>query len=181
MSAGKIRGKILVDLWITGKPLTLELIAQKLGLSSSSSMGYLMGLIKAKYVFIPQEHYYAITNLGKQAIGLPKVDKTIAQKILRTVESEEAFKFYYDIDQYSGFQANSLNGFVDKIQTIDFKCIDFHLNRRDFEFWIRSLGDIELYKRLGLLRIENISGENLRKELFEIVKSRYEELKKLIL
>jgi hypothetical protein len=181
MSDGKIRGKILVDLWIEGKPSTLQLIAQKLGLSSSLSMGYLMELIKAKYVSVPQKDYYAITNIGKEAIGLPKLEKTIAKKILRTVGSEEAFKFYYDIDQYSGFQATNLKNFVDKIQIIDLKCIEFHLNRRDFELWIRSLGDVELYKRLGLLRIANLSGEKLRKELYETVKSRWEELKKLTL
>ena len=181
MNEGKIRGKILVNLWIAGKPLTLQLIAQKLGLPSSSTMGYLLGLIKAKYVSVPQKHYYTITNIGKQAIGLPKVDKNMAQNILRTVALDEAFKFYYDIDQYSGFQTTSLNDFVDKIQTIDLKCIEFHLHRIDFELWIRSLGDVELYKRLGLLRIAKISGENLRKELYEIVKCRCDELKKLVL
>ncbi|MFC1487927.1 hypothetical protein ACFLRN_09620 [Thermoproteota archaeon] len=181
MSEGKIRGKILVNLWAAGKPLTLQLIAEKLGLPSSSSMGYLLGLIKAKYVSVPKKHYYAITSLGKQAIGLPKVDKNLAQKILRTVSLEEAFYFYYDIDQYSGFQATSLNDFVDNINTVNMKCIEFHLNRRDFELWIRSLGDVELSKKLGLLRLSNIYGENLRKKIYETVKSRCEELTKFIL
>ena len=181
MSAGKIRGKILVELWAAGKPMSLQVIAEKLGLTSSSSMGYLLGLIKAKYVSVPQKHYYAITNLGKQAIGLPKVDKNLAQNILGSLSLEKAFHFYYDLDQHSGVHATSLKDFVDKIQTVDLKCIEFHLSRRDFEFWILSLGDLELSKKLGLIRTANLSGETLRKEIIETVKSRFEELTKLTL
>ncbi len=181
MSEGKIRGKILVDLWATGKPLTLQGIVEKLGLNSSLTMGYLLELIKAKYVSVPQEHYYAITNLGKQAIGLPKVDKNLAQNILGSLSLEKAFHFYYDINQYSGVHATSLNDFVGKIQTVNLKCIEFHVPRRDFELWIRSLGDIELSKKLEMLRMRHLSGETLRKEVYETVKSRCEELTRLAL
>jgi len=181
MSEGKIRGKILVELWATGKPMTIQWLAEKVGLNSSSTMGYLLGLIKAKYVSVPQKHYYAITNIGKQAIGLPKVDKNLAQNILGSLSLENAFHFYYDIDQHSGIHADSLKDFVDKIQTVDLKSIEFHFPRKDFKLWIRSLGDVELSKKLELLRLRNLSGENLRKELYETVKSRYEELVKLTL
>ena len=134
-----------------------------------------------KYVSVPQTHYYAITNNGKQAIGLPLVEKDSAQNILGSLFLEEAFHFYYDIDQHSGVHAVSLNDFVDKIQTVDLKSIEFHFPRSDFELWIRSLGDIELSKKLGLLRLRNLSGEKLRKEIYETVKSRCEELTKLTL
>ena len=181
MSEGKIRGKLLVDLWVAGKPLTLQGIAEKIGLNSSSTMGYLLGLIKAKYVSVPQKHYYAITNLGKQAIGLPKVDKNLAQNILGSLPLEKAFHFYYDINQHSGVHATSLNDFVDKIQTANLKCIEFHVPRRDFELWIHSLGDIELSKKLEMLRMRHLSGESLRKEVYKTVKSRCEELTRLAL
>ena len=181
MSAGKIRGKILSVLWTAGKPITLQVIAERVGLNSSSTMGYLLGIIKAKYVSVPQKHYYAITNLGKQAIGLPPVDKNVAQTILGSRSLEKAFHFYYDINQYSGVHATSLKDFVDKIQTVDLKCIEFHIPRRDFELWIRSLGDLELSKKLELLRMRHLSGESLRKEVYETVKSRCEELTSLAL
>jgi len=181
MSEGKIRGKILVELWAAEKPMTLQGLAEKVGLISSSTMGYLLGLIKANYVSVPQKHYYTITNIGKQAIGLPLVDKDLAQNILGSLFLEEAFHFYYDLDQHSGVHADSLNDFVDKIQTVDLKSIEFHFPRSDFELWIRSLGDIELSKKLGLLRLRNLSGENLRKEICETVKCRCEELAKLAL
>jgi hypothetical protein len=179
MSAGKIRGKILVDLWASGKPMTIQAIAKKVGLPSSSAMGYLLGLIKAKYVSVPEKHYYAITKLGKQAIGIPPVDKSLAQSILGSVSLDKAFHFYYDIDQPAGVQADSLNGFGDKLQTVDLNCIAFHVPRKDFENWIRSLGDLELSKKLGLIRAANVSGENLRNELYKAVSSRCLELEKL--
>ncbi|MHC3129920.1 MAG: hypothetical protein IBV52_07595 [Candidatus Bathyarchaeota archaeon] len=179
MSASKIRGKILWVLWAAGKPMTLQGIAEKAGLTSSSTMEYLPGLIKAKYVSVPKEQYYEITNLGKQAIGLPKVDKKLALNILSPVSVERAFHFYYGLNQHSGVYADSLKDFVDKIQNVDLKCIEFHIPRKDFELWIRSLGDLELSKKMELLRMRRLSGENLRKEVYETVNSRYEELKKL--
>jgi len=139
-----------------------------------------LGLIKAKYVSVPEKHYYAITNIGKQAVGLPKVDKNLAQNILCSLSLEKSFHFYYDIDQHSGVHADSLKDFVDKIQIVDLKSVEFHFPRKDFELWIRSRGDMELSKKLELLRTRHLSGENLRKEIYETVKSRYEELTKLI-
>jgi len=181
MSASKIRGKILGALWAAGKPMTLQGIAERVGLNSSSTTGYLLGLIKANYVSVPQKHSYAITNLGKQAIGLPKVDKKLALNILSPRSIERAFHFYYGLNQHSGVYADSLKDFVDKIQNVDLRCIEFHIPRKDFELWIRSLGDLELSKKLELLRMRHLSGENLRKEVYETVNSRYEELTKLIL
>lgn len=178
MSASKIRGKILVILWAAGKPLTLQEIADKLGLNSSSTMGYLLGLIKAKYVSVPETHQYMVTNLGKQAIGMPIIDKNLALNILTPVSLEKAFHFYYDLDQYSGIYANSLEDFVDKLKTIDLNSIEFHVPRKDFEFWIRALGDIELAKKVELIRMKNLTGNGLRNEIHQTISSRLGELLK---
>ena len=179
MNASKIRGKILQALWAAGKPMALQGIAEKAGLNSSSTTQYLSELIRAKYVSAPKEQYYAITDRGKQALGLPKVDKKLALNILTPVSVEKAFHFYYGLNQHAGVYADSLKDFVDKIQNLDVKSIEFHVPRKDFELWIRSLGDLELYKKMELLRMKRLSGENLRKELYETVNSRYEELKEL--
>ncbi len=181
MSAGKTRGKILTVLWVAGTPITLKQISEKIGLDPSSTRDYLLELIDAKYVSVPEKNYCAITDQGKKAIGMPQVDKNVAMNILSSLPLERAFHFYYDIDQYSGVHADSLKDFVDKIQNVDLKSIEFHIPRGDFEHWISSLGDLELSKKLGLLRTANLSGEDLRKELYETTNSRYEELKKLTL
>jgi hypothetical protein len=179
MSAGKIRGKILSVLWAAGTPVNLQRISEKIGLDSSSTMGYLLGLIKAEYVAMPQKHYYTITNQGKQAIGLPPTDKKLATKIMRTLPQDKAFYFYYDLDQYSGVYADSLKDFVDKIQNVELQSIEFHIPRKDFECWISSLGDVELSKKIELLRMSQLSGERLQRKLQQIVKSRCDELTKL--
>lgn len=180
LSAGKIRGKILVELWLAAKPVTLQTLSKKIELASSSTMGYLLGLIKAKYVSVPQKHYYAITNLGKQAIGLPQISKELAQNIIKSVPLDKAFHFYFEIDKYSGLNAVNLNDFAEKIRIIDLKSILFHMSRRDFENWIRSLGDVELSRKMGVIRALNLGGEDLRKELYQSVKTRYDELVKYI-
>ncbi|MCW4035020.1 MAG: DUF5752 family protein [Candidatus Bathyarchaeota archaeon] len=176
MSESKIRGKILVGLWTAGKPMTLQAISEKVGLPSSSTMGYLLGLIKADYVSVPETHQYALTTLGKQAIGLPNVDQTLATNILQTVPYEEAFHFHDAQNMYLNVYANSLQDFVDKIQTIDLRSIQFHLPRKDFENWVRSLGDIELAKKIEIMRLSHLTGENLRNELYQAAKARIEEL-----
>ncbi len=159
--------------------MKIDEIAEKIGIPTSSGMGYLLGLIKAKYVSVPQKYYYSITNLGRQALGLPKIDKKTALTILSSLPLEKAFHFHLEVGQYLDVYAESLSDFVDKIQRIDSKSIGFHLNRGDFEHWIRDLGDPELSKKVSLVRGANLSGENLRKEVYEIVKSRFEELAKL--
>jgi len=179
MSKSEVSRKILEVLSEAGKPMALGEIAKKIGISVSSSMGYLLGLIKAKYAYVPQKNYYAITNLGKQALGLPRIDKKLALSILSPVPFEKAFHFHTGINQYSGIYANSLNDFCDKIQKIDLKSIEFHVPRKDFELWVQGLGDLELAKKMGLVRGMGLSGENLRKKVYETVKSRYEELAKL--
>jgi len=179
MGGSEVKEKILEVLGTAGKPMSLNEIAQKIGRDTSSTMGYLLGLIKAKQVSVPHKHHYAITNLGKQALGLPKFDKKLALSILSSVPFENAFHFHIGINQYSGIYANSLNDFCDKIQKIDLKSIEFHLSRKDFELWLRSLGDLELAKRMESVRGMGLSGENLRKKVYETVKSRCEELAEL--
>jgi len=176
MSISQIKRKILEKLWIAGKPVKLQDIAEKTGLNISSSMMHLLGLRKAGHISTPEKGYYAITKTGKEAIGLLGLTKEKALHILRELPKEEAFHFYTGIDQYVGVYANSLNDFCDKIQTVNVKSIEFHAPRRDFELWLDSLGDLELAKRMGIIRRASLSGENLRKKVYESVKSRCEEL-----
>jgi len=176
MSAGKIRGRILVGLWSAEKPMTILEIAERIGLTTSSTMGYLLGLIKAKYVSVPQKHSYTITDLGKQAIGMPKLDEALAKKILNPLPIERAFHFYFALNQPVGLYADSLRDFIEKIQNLKIESIEFHTLRKDFEKWIYYLGDIELSKKLELLRARHLTGETLRKEIHNSVKSRCEKL-----
>lgn len=176
MSISPMKRKILEALWKAGKPLKLEDIAKEAGLSVSSSKEHVFGLLKAKHLSTPKENYYAITDIGKEALGFKRIDKTRALSVLRSVPLEKAFHFYTGIDEYMGIYANSLSDFCSKIQSIDVKSIEFHMPRKDFESWLHSLGDTELATKIGLIRNMGLSRNSLRKKVYETVKSRHEEL-----
>jgi len=171
--------KILEKLWEEGQPMKSKEVAQKVGLGIAATTMHLLGLKKTGHVLAPQHGYYAITDLGKEAIGLPKIDKTHATKILSHLPTDKAFHFYTGIHEYSGVHANSLSDFCDKVEKISVKSVEFHVSRRDFENWFKSLGDAELAKRMSVIHSMNLHGEDLRKKVHETAKLRLEELKRL--
>jgi len=171
--------KILEKLWEEQQPMRSKDVAQRMNLGVAATTMHLLGLKKGGYVYTPQHGYYAITDKGKEAIGLPKIEKAHAAKILSNLPHDKAFHFYTGVHQYTGVLANSLADFYDKLQKIDVKSVEFHVSRKDFEQWIQSLGDVELAKRLGLIRGMHLHGEDLRKRVHEAVKHRLEELKRI--
>jgi len=176
MSVGQAKRKILEVLWEAGKPLKSREVAKQMRLRIPSSTMHLLRLRKEGYVSTPEKGYYAITNLGKEMIGLPRIDKERALDILRAVPLEKSFHFYTETDRYTGVYAKSLNDLCSKIQTVDIRSVEFHVPRGDLEFWFHDLGDSELAKRISLIKGTGLSGEDLRKKVYETVKSRCEEL-----
>ena len=171
--------KILEALWTEGAPVQSKDIAQKVGLKIPAATMHLLGLRKTGHVYTPKHGLYAITDVGKEAIGLPKTDKAHATKILSHLPADKAFHFYTGVHQYTHVIAHSLQEFVDKLQKIDVKSVEFHIPRKDFENWVHSLGDVELAKKLGVIRSMHLRGEDLRTRTYEAVKHRLEELKRI--
>jgi len=171
--------KILEVLWAEGTPMKSKDVAQKVGLGVAAATMHLLGLKKSGHVYTPQHGLYSITELGKETIGLPKTDKAHASKILSHLPTDKAFHFYIGVHQYTHVIAHSLAEFGDKLQKIDVKSVEFHVPRKDFENWVHSLGDVELSKRLGLIRNMHVRGEDLRTRVYEAVKHRLEELKRI--
>jgi len=171
--------KILEKLWEEGQPMKSKDVAQRTGLGVAASTMHLLGLKKTGHVFTPQHGYYAITDLGKEAIGLPRIDKTHATKILSHMPTDKAFHFYTGMHQYSGVHANSLSDFCDKVEKVSVKSVEFHVSRRDFENWFQSLGDSELAKKMSVIHKMNLHGEDLKQKVHEAAKLRLEELKRL--
>jgi len=106
-----------------------------------------------------------------------KIDPELALRILRTVPMPNAFLFFTDEGQYTGKSASSLADFLEKLNKIPLKSLEFHFGRRDFEKWVEgTLGDEYLADRIT--RIERtIQGENIRKTLQKTVKNRLNQLK----
>jgi len=180
MSISDVKRKVLEVLSKAEKPMNLQDIAEKTGLNVKSSMMHLLGLKKSGYVSMPERGLYSITLLGKQTLSLPRTDKKQAENILRLVPIDKAFHFHTGIGQYLGIYATSLNDFCSKIKTVNVKSIEFHIPRRDFESWVESLGDSELAKKIGSIRVAGLFGENLRQKVYETLKSRFDELSQII-
>jgi len=101
-------------------------------------------------------------------------------KILGTVVYDRAFFFYEEIGKPTGDFAISLSDFCNKINKIAPKCLAFHLNRGDFENWIRDIiGDHTLSRRINKLKTTKTIWKNdatLRNKLYTTVKDRVTEL-----
>ena len=175
----ELKMKILEKLWEEGRPMRPKDVAQRIGLKVSATTMYLLRLKREGHASTPRNGSYAITDLGKEAIGIPKMDKTHAAKMLNDLPVDKAFHFYTDINQHLGIYANSLSDFCDKIQKVDVKSIEFHAARKDFENWFQGLGDVGLAKRISTIRNMNLNGEDLRKKVHDAAKLRLQELKRL--
>jgi len=98
-------------------------------------------------------------------------------RILRTLPREKAFYFFTSIGNYTGESAASLKEFLEKINVVNVKSLEFHLYRGDFEKWITEvLEDKELATEIRILRSLNYSGTILKEHLYRIVAKRHEEL-----
>ncbi len=103
------------------------------------------------------------------------------QKLLDTVPYEEGFHFYTELGKYTGVTATSLVEFAQKLQIIPVQSVTFHIQRQDFQKWLKKVvGDEELAKRIDQIKEWPAwsSEENLRKELFKTVQNRIAELQR---
>jgi hypothetical protein len=95
---------------------------------------------------------------------------------LAVLTANEPFLFYTGVGEnfFTGVKAWSLKGFVEALQEVDVKAVEFHLNNGDFENWARfSLKDTVLAENIKEARDSAQSGEKLRKTLVAAAKKRF--------
>lgn len=98
-------------------------------------------------------------------------------RILRTLPREKAFYFFTSIGNYTGESAASIREFMEKINQVNVKSLEFHFYRGDFEKWIAEvLEDKELAENLNKLQKSNLAGDELRNQLYAVVSKRYYQL-----
>jgi len=98
-------------------------------------------------------------------------------KALKTVPREKAFYFFTSIGNYTGESASSLKEFMEKINEVNVKSLEFHLYRGDFEKWaIEVLEDKKLADEISKLRGLNYYGYALKEQLYNVVARHYKEL-----
>lgn len=176
MSVSPVKRLILETMWMLDKPEKATDIAKDTGVNFPAVMMHILGLTRMGFVKTPEKGFYIITEDGKKSLGFPGVDKEKAAEILAYLPVEKSFHFYADISKPLNVHAASLGDFCDKIKSVDAGSIEFHINRGDFEAWFNALGDVELARKILILRELKIQGENLRTKLCEIVSKRHTEL-----
>jgi hypothetical protein len=98
-------------------------------------------------------------------------------RTFKTVPREKAFYFFTSIGNYTGVSASSLKEFMEKINEVNAKSLEFHLNRGDFEKWINEvLQDEELAAGIRRLHGLNLASDALRSQLYAIVSRRLKRL-----
>jgi hypothetical protein len=101
----------------------------------------------------------------------------MTSRILRTVPREKAFYFFTSIGNYTGESAGSLKEFVEKVNEVNVKSLEFHLYRGDFEKWITEvLQDEGLALEIRRLQRFNLTGDALRNQLVATVSRRMKQL-----
>jgi DNA-binding transcriptional ArsR family regulator len=179
MSISPVKRLILETMWVIDKPLKATDIAKDTRLTFPTVMMHIIGLTRMGYLEQREKGFYTITEKGKKTFGFPEVDKKKAEEILAYLPLQKSFHFYADVGKPLNIHAVSLQDFCDKMLKVDMNSVEFHVNRGDFEAWFMGLGDIELARKMLLIKEQKILGEELRKKLHEIVKSRYDELAKI--
>jgi len=105
------------------------------------------------------------------------VREEIYPKSLRTLPREKAFYFFTSIGNYTGESASSLKEFMEKINHVNIKSLEFHLYRGDFEKWINEVvEDKKLAEDISKLQKANPLGDQLRNQLHMVVSKRYQQL-----
>jgi hypothetical protein len=114
-------------------------------------------------------------SVSKPGLRKSKPKDQRIQKILSTFPEGKEFLFYNSLEEFTGQKATSLADFVNKLERIDLRSINFHQARKDFETWIRDVaGDPELALKLD--RIDKcLQGEALRVEILRQLRLRLKE------
>jgi hypothetical protein len=180
MSLGKVKKDVLEELWKESAPLRPTDLSKRLNSKFQLVMIHIIELEKMGYVESAQRGYYSITQPGREALGFPLLSAGLAKKIVSPLPLEKAFHFFTGIGNYTGTFATSLQDFSEKIQTIDKRSVRFHFSRGDFERWLEFIGDKELARRISLLKGQNLSDEQLRQAMYEIVRNRCSETKTIL-
>ena len=179
MSLSPIKQEILENLLLNDKPMKAIELAKEAGKEFPPVMMHILGLKRMGYVTSPEKGQYVITQKGKEALGLPEINMEKATAILSYAPYDKAFHFYADVGKPLNLHAHDIRDFANNIEKASVESIQFHMNRGDFEAWFNGLGDQELAKKVALLKQKNVVGEDLRKQLHEIVEQRYVALAKL--
>jgi hypothetical protein len=172
MSLSPAKSEILATMLLLDKPERATQIAKEAGKEFPSVMMHVIGLARMGYATSPEKGLYTLTAKGKKALGIPEINSENAKTILADMPQDKAFNFYASLGKPLSLQARGLQDFCDKIPKVNSDSITFHVSRGDFESWFAGIGDVELAKKVALLKEKRLIGEELRTRLQDIVTKR---------
>ncbi len=121
-----------------------------------------------------------ISDLEARILRELEKPEHVAKRILRELPTGRGFTFFFEFARPTGLTANSLNEFHSTLKFVDVKSIQFHMEREDFERWIRQvIGDGQLANELTEISKERLTGEKLRKKILSVIEQRMKELEKI--
>jgi predicted transcriptional regulator len=154
--------KILKTMNEATSRMDLNMFAQAVDLSANQAIAEVQELAKEGFLR-KVGGGFGLTDKGKNAL-----------KAYVSVSPELGFNFYGGINKPLGFSALSLVEFYRVIKTVFSDALEFHLYRGDFENWLRDIcKDTELAEAFGVLKAEELKGEELRKALLTAIDAKY--------
>jgi alpha-amylase len=105
-----------------------------------------------------------------------------AKRVLRRLPAGMGFTFSYEFARSSGVTVHSLREFVSVLKTVDVSSVLFHMERCDFERWLRYVvGDDRLADKVAKVgrSKRRLKGETVRKRIVGVTEKRIEQLKKV--
>ncbi len=119
---------------------------------------------------------YEVSPLGLVKIGtMPQK----ARNLFITVSPEKCFHFYVGVggDNFANLSACDLSDFREKIGKVDVKSLEFHIQRGDFQKWMRDVfGEEELGRDFDSIKRYRLTGESLRNRLLRAIDQRISRL-----
>lgn len=111
-------------------------------------------------------------RIGAISVGSRQKEKAENARILADVKPENAFIFSTGEGSFTGRSAQNLSGLCEELKTVDLRSVEFHLYRKDFENWIRFLGDAALASQIAKIGDAPFDGERTRARLVDAIGKR---------
>ncbi len=122
-----------------------------------------------------------ISDLEARILRELEKPEHLARRILRKLPAGRGFTFFYEFARPTGLTVHSLNEFHSTLRIVDIKSIRFHIERGDFERWLRQVVvDDQLADEIAGISPKRLKGERLRKKVLQTIERRMKELKNIM-
>jgi Family of unknown function (DUF5752) len=91
------------------------------------------------------------------------------RRVMVELPPEKAFYFYRNFDVPLGVSANSLLDFQKKVANIEPASVKFHVERGDFQSWLKMLGETDSARRIDAVKGKGIPPQEIRERVTAIV------------